>query len=673
MFKQLRVSVLAALCLALIPALAPAQTPESEASYLPPAEWPPLQPMQGVAQPTVAFGLSRVADWVPISPFINVMRTMRVWQAAAPGNWNAMTEADLRDQGFLDENGWVTRMPSGINRVIGLFAWGDIGADIRDTRAGRYVLTYEGTGSVRVRGNPQEVTSNPGEIVFDVPELAGNWWFEIREIEPDNYIRNIKIFREEHRPLVEAGEIFNPDWVALIEDSRQIRFMDMMETNNSEDVTWDEFTKSSYYTWSKEVPVDVQVQLANKVQADPWFNIPHLVDDDYVTRFAAYVAEHLDPSLRAYVEFSNETWNWQFSQTRDLSDIGRELWGNDQRGIYYTKRAAEVMAIFTEAFGGSAEDRLVRVLAGQNGNAFIGRIITTGDLWSDLDPDNFVPIGEAFDAWAVTTYFGGSLGRSDRTELRNTVLSLPPAEGYQAMADALMDESVYGNRSIPGVLNSLIEQRDLAHAQGLRFLLYEGGQHHHESEAGFGSDQAYQAFMRGFVRSQPMADLYAALWDVWEQVGEGPFMQFIEVSRPGNSGSWGLRINEGDQPPRASFLDNANATVSPWWPVVPGSDYRHGLTFVDAAANSGRIAGTDGDDTLAAGDGDDYIRPGGGRDLVHGGAGIDVMLLEGNAADWSLEHDSDSCTYRFGGQTKTFRAIERVQFADGDLQKTDGC
>jgi len=38
MFKPLRVSVLAALCLALIPALAPAQTPESEASYLPPAE-----------------------------------------------------------------------------------------------------------------------------------------------------------------------------------------------------------------------------------------------------------------------------------------------------------------------------------------------------------------------------------------------------------------------------------------------------------------------------------------------------------------------------------------------------------------------------------------------------------------------------------------------------------
>ena len=54
--------------------------------------------------------------------------------------------------------------------------------------------------------------------------------------------------------------------------------------------------------------------LANDLQADPWFTLPHLADDDLVRTYAEIVRDGLDPGLRAHVEFSNEIWNWQFAQ-----------------------------------------------------------------------------------------------------------------------------------------------------------------------------------------------------------------------------------------------------------------------------------------------------------------------------------------------------------------------
>ena len=59
----------------------------------------------------------------------------------------------------------------------------------------------------------------------------------------------------------------------------------------------------------KGVSVEVLVDLCNRVRAAPWFCMPTAASDDYVTRFASYVRDHLDPALKVYIEYSNETWN----------------------------------------------------------------------------------------------------------------------------------------------------------------------------------------------------------------------------------------------------------------------------------------------------------------------------------------------------------------------------
>ena len=40
--------------------------------------------------------------------------------------------------------------------------------------------------------------------------------------------------------------------------------------------------------------VEYMVQLANDLDADPWFNMPHLADDTFVRNFATHVRDHLD-------------------------------------------------------------------------------------------------------------------------------------------------------------------------------------------------------------------------------------------------------------------------------------------------------------------------------------------------------------------------------------------
>jgi len=74
--------------------------------------------------------------------------------------------------------------------------------------------------------------------------------------------------------------------------------MDWQATNNNMETTWSNRTtpESSHQTHS--VAVEHMVELANTVGANPWFCIPHMVDDDYVRRFATVVHASLRPDVK---------------------------------------------------------------------------------------------------------------------------------------------------------------------------------------------------------------------------------------------------------------------------------------------------------------------------------------------------------------------------------------
>jgi hypothetical protein len=85
------------------------------------------------------------------------------------------------------------------------------------------------------------------------------------------------------------------------------------------------------------------------------------------------VKERLDPSLKIYIEYSNEVWNGQFPQSRYAGEQGVKLglgpkekpW---EAGWHFTAlRSMQIFQIWEDVFGG--HDRFIRVLPTQSGNA----------------------------------------------------------------------------------------------------------------------------------------------------------------------------------------------------------------------------------------------------------------------------------------------------------------
>ncbi len=420
---------------------------------------PRLQPLEGRDNPVTAYGAASVSDYDVSMMFIDVAKIMRPWIGHHPGKWGGMNYQDLKGGGYLDEKGWVKKIPSEVTSVAGIFAWSDqYGSD--KSRAGRYVLTYEGEGTIDVSliSRSQIISREPGKIVFTIKPNQGNWMVSISKTDPNNtgnYIRNISIVKEDMIPLLQAGALFNPDYLNVVKDARIIRFMGTMGANNSKKSKWSEEIVgiNDIYSYSAGVPLEVLVRLANEAGIDPWFNLPFLADDEYVRKFGDYIKQNLDPKLVAYVELSNEVWNWSFQQANQSHSAGIKEWKLDPKNggaawvNYMGKRSYEVMKILTEVYGSRADTNLRRVAPTQSVSTWVSEQVLLAPMWKQHDPTNYVPPHTMFDVLSPTTYFGGDLIKSQK--LRNEMLALLATgdNGYNFHRD-LLQKPVVGRGKI---------------------------------------------------------------------------------------------------------------------------------------------------------------------------------------------------------------------------------
>lgn len=598
----------------------------------------------GVTDPTLGLGLAGIVDWSTEFPFLDIMKQARPWMAGGLG----LDFGGLQSGGYLDANGWPTSIPDGAYDVQTVWDVppGTAGAE------GPWVLTWEGEGTLSING--VEVTSSSAHRIEFTNTGADSFFLSISSTDPNdngNYIKDIHIVPARYEALADAGEIFNPDWLALIDDVRQVRFMDWMETNGSTQVDWadrpnvDSFSyMSGFGRGTYGVPVEVMVQLANKIGADAWFNMPHMASDDYITQFATYVRDHLNPDLVATVEYSNEMWNWAFPQTQWANAQAQALWGTDPVGgmaptnlDYLAMRATQVAAIWDTVFGDQADDRVQDALNLQNGNSWwLQERILNGYVWQ-AKGEGFIDPKSVLDAIAVTTYFG-NVQMSDAT-LRNDLLAYLGShtleQTYNWLADQLSDPKA--DYSIPFVAGLWAQVKAVTDAAGLDLIAYEGGQHVHAFvDLPQNEQDILTAFFIGFVRSPQMAELYQKLWDAWAEVSDGPFMHFTDVGVPTKYGSWGLLKDLDDTNPRAEFLFDKNAQGDAWFGDGGGTRYQQGVIKIAASDTGETLIGTNKDDVLVGGDGDDTFIPGLGNDRINGGKGNDTAIICGNRSDYSL-------------------------------------
>ncbi|GGH23171.1 hypothetical protein SAMN05444007_102135 [Cribrihabitans marinus] len=568
----------------------PAQAQKAQATP-PEATGPPPtlpDPPPGAALPSEpgpvprGIGLAKLNDWSVQQPFIDVFKTARRWIGHKPRQYGGATHDDLEAAGYLDADGWPLSIPPELGS-IGTLVLTDL-PEYDTASAGRYVLTFAGKGIVEVTGRATGVRYGPNRVSFDFTPGPGSVDIRIQRSGPGNaYVRDIAVVKEENQEAHAAGALFNPLWLARLDGFRAVRFMDWMATNDSEQSRWEDRPKPDDYSYyRKGVPVEVMVALLNRAGLDGWFNMPHKADDDYIRRFAEVVRDQLAPDRRAYVEYSNEVWNWQFQQAHWADEQALARWGKKDRWVeYYAARAVEMAEIWTEVFGEEAADRLVRVISTQTGWRGLEEQILNSKLWM-AEAQKRKPPAAYFDAYAITGYFGGTLGWEDRREMVTGWLDVSrraaEAEGAarglngaalenfvalhrfdvavsQARAE-LRDGAVSGDPTdtLVGNLTDLIAYHaEVADRHGLDLIVYEGGSH----VVGTGplvDDPELTEFYTHLNYTPEMGALYSELLAGWKALGGGLFMAFQDVYRPNRWGSWGHLRHLDDANPRWDAL-----------------------------------------------------------------------------------------------------------------------
>jgi hypothetical protein len=531
-------------------------------------------PVLSTANLSIELGtnLAGIADYSSQLPFLDAFNSSRPWITQTKTIWDTK-ESQLLN---LDENGWVKSLPtsgSGITYTM-------VGTLLLDSLNGRYpggqyLVLYEGEGTLQYSGDAKKNSSasTPGRDVLNVTPTDAGIRLQITATDPKgtgNYIRNIRVIPASAEATY-SSQTFNPDWLNKIQPFQAFRFMDWMNTNNSSQQTWAGRPTPEDSTWMGiGAPVEILVDLANRTHTNPWFNMPHLADNDYITRFAQYVKDHLDPQLKVYVEYSNEVWNSQFSQGKWIEQQGQQQWPNSSNSAFtkridwYSQRTTQVINLWEQAFGADKQ-RVIGVMGAQASNLWTAQRALSF-AWSSPSV-SAQDLG--IDAIAIAPYFGSYLG-DPKAATQVQSWTQDADGGLNKLFSELSQGGVLSSGPAGGALQQSYSQiKDyvqLAEQKNLDLLAYEGGQH----LVGYNGVENNAAITNLFTqanRDPRMGELYQKYLNTWFGLGGDLFMNFNDVGEPSKWGSWGALEYVGDSSsPKydalLNLLQSANASAA---------------------------------------------------------------------------------------------------------------
>jgi hypothetical protein len=500
---------------------------------------------------SVGIGLSGIADWSTQNPFLDAFKMSRAWiphcdagqPSCAPGGEWDTNEAKLIN---LDANGWVKSVPAVSDpprfTKLGTILYRGIA---NRYPKGRYVVLYDGEGNIGYNYvKKDEAASRPGRDVIIADGSDEGIYIGIDQTDPKktgNYIRNIRVIPEAYEARYRAGEIFHPDFLARIAPFKTLRMMDWMATNYNPPGVWQNRPRpqQASFAYRGGVPVEVMVALANKLKVNPWFTMPHQANDEYVRNFAIYVRDHLDPSLKVYVEYSNEVWNSLFPQHAWAHQQGLARWGPKTDAAYmkwYGFRAAQIAQIWKQTYGAKA-NRVIAVFATQAG--WMG--LESHGLNAPFAPN--VPAAKLFNAYAIAPYLGSDIGApANQAKVKAW---LKDADGGFAKlfrelrtGELLSKNPKEKGRSLAQMSTEIRYHQQVAEKHGLSLVAYEAGQHL-SGVLGVENDQAITNFFIAANRRPEMYKLYQDFLQMWKQAGGTTFMHFVDIGQPSKWGSWG--------------------------------------------------------------------------------------------------------------------------------------
>jgi len=473
-------------------------------------------------RPRLGINLAGPADWNTELPFVDLMRFSRAWTSQMRGKPFGSGPA-LE----LDENGYPSSLPEGVWAESPLISF-----EGHPWPSGNYTVLYKGRGTLSFGASATAtLEDSPGRMVVTLDSSKGNLHLSILATDPSDHIRDIHVIMPGFEESWDTDP-WHPLFLARWKGVACVRFMDFMATNNSAIRTWSERPRVTDTTFAgRGVPLELLIDLSNRLGADPWFCIPHMASDDYVRNFAELVLEKLDRKLKVHIEYSNEVWNSGFRQHKYAAEKGQELGLAEEPWVaawlYTSRRSVEIFRIFEDVFKGNK--RLVRILPAQSGNTFMASQI--------LDFQN---ASRHADVLAIAPYVG--LNVAETPDRYNTLTASTVASwDVRQVLDRLR------TRSLPETIESIRSFRKLATDHGLDLVAYEGGQHL-VGILGAENNVALTRLLQETNADPGMGQIYTRLLNAWQDEGGSLFCHFSSVARWTKWGSWGVLQYYDDDP-----------------------------------------------------------------------------------------------------------------------------
>jgi hypothetical protein len=501
----------------------------------------------------VGMNLENVVDWSPAWVFTDAFQASRPWIAHAVDLGTGGLIWDVGDSRSLDLDA--------TGNVASLATWTDEGRALRHAAgtlmfremggaypAGTYRAEWSGTGTVSFGFDARVAASGRTEAGINWADLAvtpsdAGMSLRIDATDPADPVRDIHVWMPDWQGRRFAGERwqpgaafspFHPLFLERLAPFDVIRFMGMQETNTSDIVTWSDRREAaatrqgSGPDGSPSEPLvnglslEYMVQLANDLDADPWFNMPHMADDGFVANFATYVRDHLEPGRKVYVEWANEVWNfgWGFEASQWVAgqlalpeNAGLDHWQVAGR------EAKRDLDIWSAVFAGQ-ESRLVRVAAGWAAVDWVTNRIAESMRGS-------------FDAIAIAPYITPTDAQRDSYSAATT--------SDRVLADTRANIAA----SVEWVAAHDRMAREWSERLGreVSLVAYEGGPHLD------GRGAAYQAAFHAATNDPRMGDVYRDYLRAVDAAGLDLYVDFQFTGAAG-AAPWGdfAKLHQMDQP-----------------------------------------------------------------------------------------------------------------------------
>jgi hypothetical protein len=505
-------------------------------------------PALASTSPAIGMNLAPNQFWGSNAPFIDRFKFAPLFKAKDMAGKPLPAEAIA-----TDANGYPLAMPAGTREISTGIQLDPIDQPVSH----RYVLTYSGSASFRLFP-ARVIKTEPGRITFEyIRPNSAELQVNISAIDARDHPHDIHVVRDDQQALFAAGQVFNPIFLQKVRGWSTVRMMDWLNTNDSAPVDWAKRPTPASMSWTaRGIPLEVAVRLANQAHSNLWLNVPTLADDNYVRHMAELVKAQLDPDRKAYFEYSNEVWNWGFKASHIAQHEGNRLWGKDANGdgriddddkaenygpgwlTWYGLRSAQVASVVKQVFAGADRKRVMTLLSCQTGWTDTSNAVLDGVGRAKLGT-----VAELFDAFAITTYFGGDIGRQKSGPDLETLLGW--ARGGEAgMAAAFAHLRSGSGMSIASPLSNLPKTYQffskLAAANKLKLVAYEGGAH--LTAQSIPRDQSAEIvdFIKRLMNDPRMGDLYKQMIADFGAAGGSELVAYNDIGTANIYGYWGV-------------------------------------------------------------------------------------------------------------------------------------